>query len=98
MFIPLYLVSIYFVILSIMALQSQKSGIKAFAIPTNWYQSQIPKSLKSLSTFLMKMTSNMVQPQIPRLTKENYENQHIQMKLLFGSQELWELVTNKYVE
>ena len=90
--------SIYFVILSIMALQSQQSGIKAFAILTNWYQSQVPKSLQSLSTFLVKMTANMVQPQIPRLTKESYENQQIQMKLLFGSQELWELVTNKYVE
>ncbi|KAL4604574.1 hypothetical protein ACB092_10G202100 [Castanea dentata] len=44
------------------------------------------------------MSSTMVQPQIPKLTKENYESWQIQMKALFGSQELWELITDGYVE
>ncbi|KAM4105984.1 hypothetical protein ACB094_04G032500 [Castanea mollissima] len=44
------------------------------------------------------MSSNMLQPQIPKLTKENYESWQIQMKVLFGSQELWELVTDGYVK
>ena len=40
----------------------------------------------------------MVQPQIPKLIKENYESWQSQMKVLFGSQELWELITDEYVE
>ena len=44
------------------------------------------------------MSSNMVQPQIPKLTKENYESWQIQMKALFGSQESWELIIDGYVE
>ena len=30
--------------------------------------------------------------------KENYESWQIQMKALFGSKELWELIPNGYVE
>ena len=44
------------------------------------------------------MSSNIVQPKVPKLTKENYESYQIQTKTLFGSQELWELVTDGYVE
>ncbi|XP_052198348.1 uncharacterized protein LOC127805637 [Diospyros lotus] len=44
------------------------------------------------------MASNLVQLQVPKLTKENYERWCIQFKALFGSQELWEVVSNGYVE
>ena len=44
------------------------------------------------------MASNLVQPQIFKLTKDNYENWCIQMKALFVSQDLWEIVNDGYVE
>ncbi|KAM1892747.1 hypothetical protein ACFX14_035869 [Malus domestica] len=43
------------------------------------------------------MASNLVQLQVPTLKKENYERWCIQFKALFGSQELWEVVSNGYV-
>ncbi|XP_058110866.1 uncharacterized protein LOC131253745 [Magnolia sinica] len=35
-----------------------------------------------------------IQPQIPKLSKDNYENWCIQMKALFGSQDLWDIVSD----
>ncbi|CAN6716978.1 unnamed protein product [Malus baccata var. baccata] len=43
------------------------------------------------------MASNLVQLQVPTLKKENYERWCIQFKALFGSQELWEVVSSGYV-
>ena len=42
--------------------------------------------------------ANMIQPQIPKLTKTNYDDWSIQMKVLLSSQDLWELVGNGYAE
>ncbi|KAM1168019.1 hypothetical protein ACFX19_030509 [Malus domestica] len=44
------------------------------------------------------MASNLVQLQVPTLKKENYERWCIQFKALFGSQDLWEVVSNGYDE
>ncbi|XP_010923004.1 uncharacterized protein [Elaeis guineensis] len=44
------------------------------------------------------MASDGVQIQIPKLTKENFGNWCIQMKSLFGSQDLWEIVNDGYTE
>jgi hypothetical protein len=44
------------------------------------------------------MASNMVQIQVPQLKKENYEKWCIQFKALFGSQDLWEIVSTGFVE
>nr|XP_028946855.1 uncharacterized protein LOC103418446 [Malus domestica] len=44
------------------------------------------------------MAFNLVQLQVPTLKKENYERWCIQFKALFGSQDLWEVVSNGYDE
>ncbi|XP_073109477.1 uncharacterized protein [Elaeis guineensis] len=44
------------------------------------------------------MASDGGQIQIPKLTKENFGNWCIQMKSLFGSQDLWEIVNDGYTE
>jgi hypothetical protein len=44
------------------------------------------------------MGSNIVQQQIPRLSKDNYGSWSIQMRALFGFQDLWELITDGYKE
>jgi hypothetical protein len=44
------------------------------------------------------MASNLLFPQILKLIKDNFERWKIQIKSLFGSQDLWEIVTNGYTE
>ncbi|XP_077250369.1 uncharacterized protein LOC143889871 [Tasmannia lanceolata] len=38
------------------------------------------------------MTSNMLQPQLPRFNGKNYNQWSIQMKVLYESQDLWDIV------
>jgi hypothetical protein len=44
------------------------------------------------------MGSNNVQQQIPKLSKDNYRSWSIQMKALFGFQDLWELIIDRFTE
>ena len=46
----------------------------------------------------MASTNNLINPQVPKLLKDNYESWSIQMKALFGSQELWELIFDGFKE
>ncbi|XP_020266633.1 uncharacterized protein LOC109842135 [Asparagus officinalis] len=46
----------------------------------------------------MATTNNLVNPQVPKLLKDNYESWSIQMRALFGSQELWELIIDGFTE
>ena len=78
--------------------------------PNNfWYQSKNPKSihpksilvLLTLLSFTMEANSstfNYAQTLIPIFEGENYEYWSIQMKTLFISQDLWDLVESGYEE
>ena len=46
----------------------------------------------------MSSSSSAIQLQIPRLTKENYDIWCIQMKVLLGSQDVWEFVEDGFAE
>ncbi|GMQ03825.1 hypothetical protein CsSME_00049475 [Camellia sinensis var. sinensis] len=46
----------------------------------------------------MATINNFFQPQLPKLSKENYENWSIQMQVLLASQDLWKLVDREYDE
>ena len=45
----------------------------------------------------MTSTNNLVNPQVFKLSKDKYESWLIQMKSLFGSQELWELIVDGFI-
>ncbi|CAO2836221.1 unnamed protein product [Amaranthus hypochondriacus] len=42
------------------------------------------------------MSTNFVQPQVPQLSKDQYEDWCIKMKALFGSQDLWDVVSDGF--
>ena len=42
------------------------------------------------------MANGMLPFQMPRFTKDNYENWCIRMKAILGSQDLWEIITIGY--
>ncbi|XP_044475712.1 uncharacterized protein LOC123203414 [Mangifera indica] len=44
------------------------------------------------------MASNLVQLHVPMLTKDNYGKWCIQFKALFGSQDLWDIVSTGYMD
>ena len=41
---------------------------------------------------------NSIQQQVPKLSKDNYGSWCIQIKALFGSQDLWKTINNGFVE
>ncbi|TXG68966.1 hypothetical protein EZV62_003901 [Acer yangbiense] len=46
----------------------------------------------------MASNNNMLQPQLPRFDGKNYSRWSQQMKVLYGSQDLWEVIENGFVE
>ncbi|KAG5562005.1 hypothetical protein RHGRI_004895 [Rhododendron griersonianum] len=46
----------------------------------------------------MANQNNFFTPRFPRLSQENYENWSIQMKVLIGSQDLWDMVERSHEE
>ncbi|XP_050939084.1 uncharacterized protein LOC107992108 [Cucumis melo] len=46
----------------------------------------------------MASNGNMLQPQLPRFSGKNFNQWSIQMKVLYGSQELWDIFERGYTE
>ncbi|KAA0063962.1 integrase [Cucumis melo var. makuwa] len=46
----------------------------------------------------MASNGNMLQPQLPRFSGKNFNQWSIQMKVLYGSEELWDIVERGYTE
>ena len=65
----------------------------------SWAHSRFQQVASELGYFgEEKMSNMMAQPQIPKLTATNYGNWSIQMKVLLGSYDNWEIIENGFNE
>lgn len=73
-------------------LLKKKKEIVRRLISNTWYQSLLS------SLYLMAFINSLVNSQISNLLQDNYESWAIQMRALFGSQDLSELIAVKFTE
>ena len=58
----------------------------------------LPVSSFSNYQWYQRARMNSVQQHVPKLSKDNYGSWCIQMKALFGSQDLWKTINDGFVE
>ena len=66
--------------------------------PSNWYQSHMAVKRNWYQSHMAVNLGSVLQPQLPKLTTQNYHQWIIQMKVLFESQDLWDIVEDGYEE